>query len=290
MTKICHIVCDHGLGHLRRTIIQGHKEVLEGHQVTILSPMDKFQYLASKSTYTEGIKNIDFRTNTTPKKIMNKNPEEWVKKLPNLTDQDQIYCDNLPEILMVYPNTKLRAQFFWHDVIEECDEKYKNLCDTLLKKHEPVISGCSLFAMKEVKIQKNFRATTLYKNPDLERYYNNHKVKKRDLLITCGSTDAIDEFVIPWLNMIKETKPERYECVNVDERLIPKNSPNWIKKADFSSNMYCRILDAFIRPGLGTITDLLTVDVIPTPLLFESNREMIHNAQVLHALKINEKR
>ena len=30
--------------------------------------------------------------------------------------------------------------------------------------------------------------------------------------------------------MIKETKPERYECVNVDERLIPKNSPNWIKK------------------------------------------------------------
>ena len=56
--------------------------MLEGHQVTILSPMDKFQYLASKSTYTKGIKNIDFRTNTTPKKIMNKNPEDWVKKLP----------------------------------------------------------------------------------------------------------------------------------------------------------------------------------------------------------------
>ena len=50
MAKICHIVCDHGLGHLRRTIIQGHKEVLEGHQVTILSPMDKFEYLASKSS------------------------------------------------------------------------------------------------------------------------------------------------------------------------------------------------------------------------------------------------
>ena len=52
-------------------------------------------------------------------------------------------------------------------------------------------------------------------------------------------------------------------------------------RADFSIKMYCRLKAAVCRPGLGVVTDLLTLGVQILPVFEAENNEMCHNARVL---------
>ena len=75
--------------------------------------------------------------------------------------------------------------------------------------------------------------------------------------------------------------PGEYRRVHVDSELLPENPPNWMVGADFSVNMYCRLKAAVCRPGLGVVTDLMTVGAGITPILENGNVEMAHNSTVV---------
>ena len=52
-------------------------------------------------------------------------------------------------------------------------------------------------------------------------------------------------------------------------------------EANFSVEMYRKIGVGICRPGLGVITDLLTIGAWPVAAYEKRNREMKHNASVL---------
>lgn len=256
-----------------------------GEDITIFAPKIKVKKI--QKILQIDLKSIivnDFYTNTDPKKFK-KNFSSivaWLKKIPNLDKFDKIICDNLVEILSIYPSSILSAQFFWHDVLKGASKKYKSFCEELLDLHKPQILGCKLFSMQKVKDQPNFIPVKLYKNPKLLDYLKKNSIKNaKDLLITGGSTRLLHYKIKKVINELFLEGPGEYNHVYIDKELIPFNSPSWISGADFSLKMYSKIKSAICRPGLGVITDLLTVGAKITPIFEKNNNEMKHNASVL---------
>ena len=62
---------------------------------------------------------------------------------------------------------------------------------------------------------------------------------------------------------------------------MPKSNPGWFRKADYSIKMYSNIKAAICRPGLGVLTDLLTVGAKIYPIYENDNYEMLHNAKII---------
>ena len=272
---------------MRRCALMAKERESHGERVTLFAPVVSVKRLQQAIPSVTGITVRDFPTQITPERVKQglSGAIEWLDRLPNLDDFDTVICDNLPEILACRPDVTISAQFFWHDVIEGAAKDYAEYCDQLLARHKPAVIGCEPFAMDVVRQQPGFKPVGLYKNPDLVAAADAIPSEWRtDLLVTGGTTPMVRK---PLLRMIDElllTGPEPYECVHVDPELMPMKAPSWMMKADFTVAMYCKLRAAVCRPGLGVITDLLTVGAAIHPLYESNNREMKHNAYVLKSI------
>jgi hypothetical protein len=255
-----------------------------GEQVTLFAPRESVERFQRAVPSTCGLTIRDFATRTTPERVKQGLPEavEWVGRLPDLDGFDTVICDNLPEILARRPDAMISAQFFWHDVIEGAAQDYAEYCDELLAEHKPTVIGCELFAMDAVRRQPGFTPVGLYKLPELVAAAETMPPEQRtDLLVTGGTTPAVREKLQQVIDELLTKGPETYERVHVDPELLPEDAPVWMVRADFSVSMYCRLKAAVCRPGLGVVTDLLTVGAQILPVFEEGNEEMRHNARVL---------
>ena len=259
-----------------------------GEQVTLFAPRVSVERLQRAVPSTFGLRVHDFATRTTPERIKQGMPEavEWLGRLPDLGWFDTVICDNLPEILSRRPDATISAQFFWHDVIEGAARDYAEYCEELLAQHKPTVIGCQLFAMDAVRRQPGFKSVGLYKNPELVVAAEGTAAEERtDLLVTGGTTPAAREQLKEVIYELLLKGPEPYERVHIDPELMPDNAPDWMVKADFSVGMYCSLTAAVCRPGLGVLTDLLTVGAHIYPLLEHGNTEIRHNASIVNKLK-----
>ena len=146
--KTAIIICDHGLGHVRRCILLALRRKRLNEEITIFAPKTLIRKIVlSLGLKLKNIKIYNFSTKTNPKKFSSSLPViiNWLNRLPNLSKFDYIICDNLVEILSVYPKTILSAQFFWHDVIKDTSKEYKSFCNRLLFKYKPSILGFKIF-------------------------------------------------------------------------------------------------------------------------------------------------
>ena len=288
MSRTCAIVvCDHGLGHLRRCILMATNRRNQGEQVTLFAPRAAIQRLRCTMTFPKDLTVCDFATHTTPEQIRYGLPKavEWLRRLPSLDNFETVICDNLPEILAVRPDAIILAQFFWHDVIKGAASNYASYSEELLAQYKPTVIGCDLFAMEAVRRQPGFKPVGLYENPELVAASDaTHSGQRTDLLVTGGTTSAVHKKLLRLLIELVEKGPGEYKHVHIDNELLPNNAPSWMIKADFSVEMYCKIKAAICRPGLGTITDLITVGAEIVPVYEESNEEMRHNANVLRTI------
>lgn len=286
------IVCDHGLGHVRRCALMAKEREKSGEQVTLFAPRALVERFQRAVPSTCGLTVHDFSTRTTPERIKQGLPEavEWVERLPDLDSFDTVICDNMPEILTRRPDATISAQFFWHTVIDT-PEDYANYCEELLSQHKPTVLGCGLFAMEAVRRQPGFKPVGLYKIPELVAAAKAYPSEQRtDLLVTGGTTPTIKTPLRKVIYKIQQKGPEPYQKVHIDPELFPEDAPHWMVMADFSLDMYCQLKAALCRPGLGTLTDLLTVGAEILPLVEENNAEIIHNARVIEKIKTNEKK
>jgi hypothetical protein len=282
------IVCDHGLGHVRRSALMAKEREKSGDLVTIFAPRVSVERLQRAMPYTMGLNIHDFRTHTAPLRIKQGLPQavEWLKHLPCLDGFDIVICDNLPEILALRPDAIISAQFFWHDVIEGASLEYADYCEHLLALYEPIVIGCRLFAMDAVRKQPRFRPVGLYKNPELIAAVEATPVEQRtDLLVTGGTTPAVRNQLQKFLDELSREGASSFKNVHVDPELLPANPPDWMVEADFTVNMYCRLKAAVCRPGLGVVTDLLTVGARIITVYEEGNREVKANSLVLKHLE-----
>ena len=191
-------------------------------------------------------------------------------------------CDNLPEILARRPDAIISAQFFWHDVIEGASTDYAEYCEQLLDRHKPKVMGCELFAMDAVRRQPGFQPVGSYQIPELVAAAKATPMEQRtDLLVTGGTSPAVREQLRELIDDLLQNGPGEYRRVHVDPELLPENAPAWIVRADFSIDMYCRLKVAVCRPGLGVVTDLMTVDAQIDSVYEAGNHELKHNFKIL---------
>ena len=136
--------------------------------------------------------------------------------------------------------------------------------------------------MNQVKSQPRFKPVGLYFVPELLEAVKKKSLESRtDLLITGGSTKSAHLKINEIINKILISGPKSFNYIHVDSELLPDYPPTWMIGADFSIEMYCRLKAAICRPGLGVLTDLLTVGVKPYLIYEPGNLEMEHNASVL---------
>lgn len=286
MKRICFIACDHGLGHLRRTLIAAYSRSLQGDSIHLLCDLKQYHRLKNKLPKLE-VTLQHLETKTIPQNYQEgllSSTTTWLNQLPSLDDYDVVISDNLPEILLVRPDAVIHAQFFWHHVLPHDSEEYFDLCEELLHRHLPLIYGCHPFTMPHVAKQKNFHSVPLYVNPLIENLPFKPLDSRKSLIITGGSTKALQPFLKPLIHYISHTQPVHHSLVLVDEQYLPPNPPGWLRAADFSPSMFHEIKSAICRPGLGIISDLLSVNIVPSPILFENNKELIFNSMTLAKL------
>lgn len=286
------IVCDHGLGHVRRCALMAKKREELGERVTLFAPRASLERIQRAIPYTMGLAIHDFATHTTPERIRHGLPEavEWVSRLPKLDDFETVICDNLPEILARRPDAIISAQFFWHDVIEGASLDYADYCEQLLAQHQPNVIGCELFAMETVRKQPGFKPVSLYRNPALvSQAKATPREFRTDLLVTGGSTPVVRQQLLRVINELLRKGSGPYKRVHVDPALMPVKAPAWMLKADFTVPMYCQLKAAMCRPGLGVVTDLMTVSARISPFYETDNFEMKHNASVISKLIVPNK-
>lgn len=278
------ISCDHGFGHMRRCALMATELEKQGHHVILFAPLDSFGRLQSAMPCVKGLTVRGLETRTTPNTLGGcfSRAIQWLEQLPNLDKFDNVVCDNLPEILACRSDVTISAQFFWHDVINGVSPEYVDFCNVLLKQHKPVVIGCAMFSMDSVKKQPNYKPVKLYKNPDLVAADKNiPRSMRTDLLVTGGTTPSARVRLLQVVDYLLKTGPAHYSVVHVDHELMPKSRPKWMLRADFSVEMYCRLKAAICRPGLGVVTDLLTVGATVFPVYESGNLEMTHNANML---------
>ena len=262
---------------------------ITGEQVTLFAPRALVERLQRAIPSVACLAVQDFATTTTLYSLRQRMPDavEWIERIPDLSGFETVICDNLPEILTHRPDAIISANFFWHDVIDGLSDDYVSYCKNLLDVHRPLVIGSDQFAMEAVRKQYGFQPVNLYKSPELVAAARDRPLDQRtDLLVTGGSTTAVHKQLQDYILKLMIKGPNPYVCIHVEPDLMPSDPPAWMVKADFSSQMYCRIKAAVCRPGLGVITDLLTVGAEIIPIFELGNSEMKHNADVISRIML----
>lgn len=285
MRHVAIIACDHGLGHVRRCYLLARELLSLRHKVDLYAPADKVARIRAVLGRTDGLHTVDFATQTSPAALQagSQTALRWHHRLPDIDSYDLVVCDTLPEILERRPDAVLLAQFFWHDVLTGLPTAYVDNCLRLLNDTHPSIFGSDLFAMPVVRNQPRFTPVGLY-GPGGPR--PNLTQRRYSLLITPGSTPlARDVHQVLVANMVERgTHP--FTRVYVDPAVLPLDTPDWMRAADFRQDAYHDVRAVVCRPGLGVLTDTLWSGAIPVCLGMGTNPEMQHNAAMIAAQQL----
>ena len=139
--------------------------------------------------------------------------------------------------------------------------------------------GVDAFAMPAVRTETKFHPVGLY------RYCHQMKVRKDSLLISIGRGGVVADAFRPVVeNLGRSPCPEGIRYVFVEPELVPDNPPDWFLTADFTCEMFARLRAAVVRPGLGTICDVLSSGAPLFVAFEEGNLEMRHNAEKLREM------
>ncbi|QNJ07691.1 hypothetical protein SynMINOS11_00204 [Synechococcus sp. Minos11] len=288
--SVAYIVCDHGLGHLRRVLLLLHNNSFfpPDTHITLFAPLTCYQKLITSLSLPSfcSIQLIDFHTSTSLANFSVKslNPSNWLSNLPSLQSFSSVYSDNLVDILSVRPDACITAQFFWHTIARDLNPYYFEYCTSLLQRHNPQIYGYELFSMPDVKSQSGFCPIPLAFNPALLSSHQSRSFHNRNnLLITGGSTPILQSSLKSIMTTLLYKGPFPFSTIYVDPPLLSDMHPlpSWLKPASFSIDMFCSLRAAICRPGLGILTDLISLGVKPFLLHERNNLEMLHNSSVM---------
>jgi len=297
VSHVAVIACDHGLGHVRRCLLVSDELRTRGHDVTLLAPAGAVDRLRAAAPETAPqtadrapLHVVDFATATTPAGLRAGDAAtvRWQRRLPPLDRFDRVVGDTLPEVLEIRPDAVLLAQFLWHDVLEGVDRDYRERASAFARTATLVV-GSGPFAMPAVRDLPGFRAVGLYAGPaDTTVRAVRHDATA--LLIAGGATDALraplGALVADLAGSAHDTHdapdapdaPGGWSRVHVDRELLPSGPPAWMTAATHTSEMYDEVGAAVVRPGLGTLTELLVRRARIACVREEGNAELAHNA------------
>ena len=284
MSTVAIIACDHGLGHVRRSVLNAEALHRAGAQVTLFAPVTAVGRVRSTlelDTRTE-VEVVDFATETSPAALRAAAPRtvRWHERLPDLAGFDRVVADTLPEVLEHRPDAILIAQFLWHDVLEGIGAAARQRALELARTAHLVI-GSAPFAMPTVRALPGFHEVGLHVRAT--PVGSNERVGE-DLLIAGGATDALRADLRELVAAIVRNSPGSFRRIHVDVELMPVDPPSWLRPAEHTSAMYDVLRAAVVRPGLGTVSELLARGARIHCVREPGNAELEHNARVVSDL------
>ena len=291
MFKIAILACDNGYGHLKRCLLIAYYLSSQGISVDLYGDSSGFKIA----------KNIEFNPKKKPtlipwnfsydiKYFLSNGCKSFkvLDKLPQLSKYDLVLSDNIIEVLLKRKDTILISQFFWHEVLKDIDEEYKNECRKIINSYKPLIFGDKYFSMKYIKDNLNFLPTGIFtSNYDCSTTDNIYD-KKRSLLITGGNTNQSYKILKETIEIVEKNYFNFIDKIFIDENIIPQNHSLKIMKFDYTNAQFNEIIACICRPGIGIISDCIKHNIRIFAAHEENNLEMIHNSEIINNMRIGE--
>jgi hypothetical protein len=272
MRRICVIVCNSGLGHVRRVL--GILKRLQGTEFQF----DVFADQGKLKAYPEAksFKNVAFYHVSGD---VLSYEHDFVSRYPSAFNRAAVvWSDNLSFPLKYHPNLVLTGSFLWSDVLDVPGE------EDLLTRLKPRMIGNEYFATPRLKRLTSFVPVGMYRYGTVDNL-----VEKSGILLSCGQTNQAKAFFkmqIPTLRKAISALPPEIELHVEPDYFLELNINSGVKLADFSEGMFNRIAAAVIRPGMGTVSDVLASGGRIFSFYEQGNFELEHNADVIERLGV----
>lgn len=297
----CFLVCENGLGHLRRVAqvvgaLLGRvvslqvKIVCAPWQVAALHRWPAMKLLLTDARVTFDSTPMYPRWSDDPGYFLDERLLSWHETLRPLELQryNLVVSDNLVEVLCHAPNAVLMGSFLWHDLLEAkrpepITQRYAAWCLSLLREHQPPMIANRYFAMPAVRQQtrivevgmlpsalRSGDATTTWPSTPGLLFIGGTSVHVSGALVRCLGQHA-DRHGLP-VRLFADSR--------LHQRL-PPDSP--VQSFDLDADELTPISAVIARPGLGITTDCVASGK-PLFCYHEGDAEMVWNAQRLEAL------
>lgn len=278
------IACSNGYGHTRRLLSIQYALKQRKIKSIIFAKKNIILYLCK----IYNLKNphyFDFDNNTDVTSLINGKAFNWEKKLPSLDKFKIVLSDNLPDILKIRSDAILSGSFLWHKTLKKINSKIFKKHQSLLLNYKPIMIASNLFSPKYIDEFAKLEKVGLYTFNNTKVYKK--KIKENNLLISFGSSGNNKYFNRVLNNLMKNKEfIKTFGRIYIDPKFFSKNFTKNCYQATYDSKMYNSIKTAIIRPGIGTITELIQRNIKILTVYEPNNIEMHNNSKILIKYKL----
>lgn len=272
--SIALIVISNGLGHLRRQLAFYKYLVSQDYDVTIFCHLDDLKKLSKVDVKA---KQLEIRVTDLP----NLAKDGFFESLStNLDRFDIVVSDNCVDILRSRQDAILFASFFWHRALSMPDWYSRN-SDELLESCNPIIIANRLFVSDYIKKYDNLYLVGFFGQQSIRGSHS-----KDDLLLSFGFSNGLNSYFIEIADYVTDfclkeerklwLEPRYYNNMNVKSSLVVQ--------ATYTDEMYKSIDLGIVRPGIGTLTNLIAARSKIICVHEENNEEMLSNSRRINDL------
>jgi hypothetical protein len=276
------IACSNGLGHVRRMLTLSIALRRLGARPVLYAPVSKIERLTSLMGVTKP-EMIDFQFDACHDGMLSVDRDSLTHQLSELQSYEIVVSDNVVEVLYLREDAWLSGTFLWHRALDNFPKERFTQAETILRTVQPRMISSRMFAAPYLDENVQVIPVGLYGFEGIRR--SRHC---EDVLIACGTGGAITIETQEFVTSIAAGPRQIHGIVFVEPSLYRHDMPAWIKPADFTPSMYSRIKCAVIRPGIGTVTDLLSAGARVFSFYEQGNNEMSLNALRLAASGVGE--
>lgn len=288
------IPSSNGFGHIKRCIILGKEFSKRGFKSYIWCKQSIFNNILSKISVEHEEYNIDCFDKDIPSfldfRMRNEYSKSFIREASYILNKmDLIISDNHIEGLLLSNNAILSANFFWHQNRSNdfINDSYYDYCINILKRLNPYVISSELFQDRIAQSYLRIKKIGLIVNRNSLAFNKSDADKKESILISAGMTDVAIKLALDIANTLINNKIYLDKRIFLEPRLFNYQSwPKHVEKATYTPSMYKSLKYAFIRPGLGTISDCLSNYVCPICFNEGNSMEMICNRRIITENKI----
>ena len=270
--KIALIAISNGLGHLRRQLILYRYLLEQGEEVTLFCNIDDLRKLTTDGEINA--KNLIIRVS----ELAELSSKGFFKKLrQSLEPFDIVLSDNCIEVLEARPDSFLFSSFFWHRTLK-MPHDYIEKCESLLSTHKPIIFADSLFKAPYLRDIDELIEVNMFGSPYCD------VIKKNELLISFGFGHSINNTFLEFASRAIRVASEYNYHTWIEPRYFQKLSGKNVSLATYNRDMYAGSKFGLVRPGIGTLTEMIASNSFAIMLYENNNSEMSYNASVMVSL------
>jgi hypothetical protein len=300
------VIAPNGLGHFRRVVRQLDALLTDLPKLRIGLICETWQLeatrgwqplsrvLAANSTVVTGPFEGAFRWSNASSDFDERRLNGWLGELDRvdwLKTAQRVLSDNLVGVLELRPDAVLGGSFLWSDVLEPLGPtnvavaRFVERERALLRAHQP-----KMLCVRELAMPGVVRQTQAVLLPWMcEWATKRSSIDKPSACVGVlgGATGTAAAFMTEIVrSLIADPRLE----IRVEKTTKARDFPNAPRVEAFSHDEagYNSLSLAFVRPGVGTLTDCVSAQVPMIVLDEPENFEMAHNARAIVQLGLGE--